>query len=311
MKNIIRSAALVAAFFVPALASAQTFTKTNSVSVTSLPALPAGANVIGGVTQSGTWNVNNISGTVSLPTGAATSANQATANTTLGTISTNTTVSKGSGITDSTTVRFAPATDASISVSNGISGGNAGDTTPAAGSVVFINGCPTCTPVVARTANANSVASATIATSRALAANQNVGGLLTVTLAPSAAAKSATLRTLHLGCGDATVSCTALNSASFYAIVFNATPGASCTDGSAFTPAQADTAKIVTALPVQLGNPAGTGLGYQFGDWWGSVPLVNADGTAANTFYVCLQNSTSTATIAANTVFRLSAAAGQ
>ena len=42
-------------------------------------------------TQSGTWNINNISGTISLPTGAATSANQTTANTTLSTIATNTT----------------------------------------------------------------------------------------------------------------------------------------------------------------------------------------------------------------------------
>jgi len=35
--------------------------------------------------QSGTWNINNITGTVSLPTGAATSALQSTINTTLGT----------------------------------------------------------------------------------------------------------------------------------------------------------------------------------------------------------------------------------
>lgn len=48
------------------------------VDVVTLPALAAGSNVIGGVTQSGTWNVTNISGTVSLPTGAATAANQAT-----------------------------------------------------------------------------------------------------------------------------------------------------------------------------------------------------------------------------------------
>jgi hypothetical protein len=47
---------------------------TNGVQVNA--ALPTGANVIGGVTQSGTWNVNNVSGTVSLPTGAATSAKQ-------------------------------------------------------------------------------------------------------------------------------------------------------------------------------------------------------------------------------------------
>lgn len=40
------------------------------------------------VSQSGTWNLNNITGTISLPTGAATSALQSTANTTLSTINT-------------------------------------------------------------------------------------------------------------------------------------------------------------------------------------------------------------------------------
>lgn len=38
-------------------------------------------------TQSGTWNITNVSGTVSLPTGASTSALQTTGNTTLSTIS--------------------------------------------------------------------------------------------------------------------------------------------------------------------------------------------------------------------------------
>jgi len=42
------------------------------------------------VTQSGTWNVTNVSGTVSLPTGAATAANQATEISSLATIATNT-----------------------------------------------------------------------------------------------------------------------------------------------------------------------------------------------------------------------------
>ncbi len=41
-------------------------------------------------TQSGTWNVTNVSGTVSLPTGAATAANQSTANGSLADIETNT-----------------------------------------------------------------------------------------------------------------------------------------------------------------------------------------------------------------------------
>lgn len=39
-------------------------------------------------TQSGTWNINNVSGTVSLPTGAATAANQTTGNATLANIQT-------------------------------------------------------------------------------------------------------------------------------------------------------------------------------------------------------------------------------
>lgn len=52
-------------------------------------------------TQSGTWNVNNISGTVSLPTGAATSALQTTGNSTLSTISTNTSVRGATGTTSS------------------------------------------------------------------------------------------------------------------------------------------------------------------------------------------------------------------
>jgi hypothetical protein len=41
------------------------------------------------VAQSGTWNVTNVSGTISLPTGAATSANQTTANSSLATLVTN------------------------------------------------------------------------------------------------------------------------------------------------------------------------------------------------------------------------------
>lgn len=41
--------------------------------------------------QQGTWNITNVSGTVSLPTGASTAANQTTGNTSLATIATNTT----------------------------------------------------------------------------------------------------------------------------------------------------------------------------------------------------------------------------
>lgn len=65
--------------------------------VDSIPSIPAGSNAIGSVTvsnfpgtqavtQSGTWNLNNISGTVSLPTGAATATAQATGNSSLSSI---------------------------------------------------------------------------------------------------------------------------------------------------------------------------------------------------------------------------------
>lgn len=50
--------------------------------------LAAGSAVIGAVTQSGTWNVTNVSGTISLPTGASTAANQATGNAALANIQT-------------------------------------------------------------------------------------------------------------------------------------------------------------------------------------------------------------------------------
>lgn len=61
--------------------------------VLSVQGIASGTNlpVTGTVTatQSGTWNINNVSGTVSLPTGAATAANQTTGNSSLATIATN------------------------------------------------------------------------------------------------------------------------------------------------------------------------------------------------------------------------------
>jgi hypothetical protein len=67
-------------------------------------------------TQSGTWNITNISGTVSLPTGASTSANQTTANSSLSTIATNTT---GLNSTITTTSSAVPADAIQIGVKNG------------------------------------------------------------------------------------------------------------------------------------------------------------------------------------------------
>ncbi len=56
------------------------------------------ATVVGGsigVTKSGTWIIDGVSGTISLPTGASTATNQATANTALGSISTSSAATYG------------------------------------------------------------------------------------------------------------------------------------------------------------------------------------------------------------------------
>ena len=58
----------------------------NLISSTSGALNVSVANATLAVTQSGTWNLNNISGTISLPTGAATSALQTTGNASLSTI---------------------------------------------------------------------------------------------------------------------------------------------------------------------------------------------------------------------------------
>jgi hypothetical protein len=65
---------------------------TDSVTVFQPTAANLNANVSGTVaaTQSGTWNVTNVSGVVSLPTGASTAANQTTGNSSLSSIDTKT-----------------------------------------------------------------------------------------------------------------------------------------------------------------------------------------------------------------------------
>lgn len=82
---------------------------TQPVSLASLPALAAGSNAIGsitntvfGATQSGTWDITNISGTISLPTGAATETTLSGINTKLPsglTVSSTRLLVDGSGVT--------------------------------------------------------------------------------------------------------------------------------------------------------------------------------------------------------------------
>ena len=107
---------------------------TQPVSLTVLPSIATGSNVIGSIsntsfaatqsgswtlaaTQSGTWNITNISGTVSLPTGASTSALQTTGNTSLSSID-----GKLNSLGQKTMVGSVPvviASDQTITVSSG------------------------------------------------------------------------------------------------------------------------------------------------------------------------------------------------
>lgn len=71
------------------------------------------------VTQSGTWNINNVSGTVSLPTGAATSAKQDTGNTSLSSIDGKiTAVDTGAVVISSSALPTGAATAANQSTGN-------------------------------------------------------------------------------------------------------------------------------------------------------------------------------------------------
>lgn len=76
--------------------------------------------------QSGAWNVTNVSGTVSLPTGASTAANQATANTSLATIATNTT-----NAGTPTDAADGPVTAGAVSTKSQLAGGQYNSTVPA------------------------------------------------------------------------------------------------------------------------------------------------------------------------------------
>lgn len=85
-------------------------------------------------TQSGTWNVTNISGTVSLPTGASTAANQSTGNTSLASIDTKTPALGQTTMSASQPVAIA-SNQSSIPISNlpttvDTNSGTAGASTP-------------------------------------------------------------------------------------------------------------------------------------------------------------------------------------
>ena len=93
----------------PALGQAAMSASSPVVVASDQTAIPA--------SQSGTWNIANISGTVSLPTGAATAANQTTANTSLASIDGKLPSTLGAK-TGTASLSIVPATDALLKTSD-------------------------------------------------------------------------------------------------------------------------------------------------------------------------------------------------
>lgn len=98
-----------------------TTAQTSPLSLTTAGAVRVDASAtVQPVSQSGTWNINNISGTISLPTGASTSALQTTGNTSLSTIATALTLAQGSTTSGQTgALTLAAVTTAAPSYSTG------------------------------------------------------------------------------------------------------------------------------------------------------------------------------------------------
>lgn len=114
---------------------------TSVVIASDQSAVPVSGTVA--ATQSGTWNINNVSGTVSLPTGAATSALQTTGNTSLSSIDTKTPALGQTTMAGSTPVAIAsnqtaiPVTDngGSLTVDGTVAVSSVGGTVTVSGTV--------------------------------------------------------------------------------------------------------------------------------------------------------------------------------
>lgn len=159
-------------------------------------------------TQSGTWNINNVSGTVSLPTGASTSALQTSGNTSLSTIVTNTThLAQGSTTSGQTgDLQLAATTTAaptyttgqtnplSLTTAGALRTDSSGTTQPISGSVTVTQATGTNLHAV--------IDSGTIAATQSGTWNiNNVSGTISL---PTGAATETTLVKLPLAQGSTT-----------------------------------------------------------------------------------------------------------
>ncbi len=120
----------------------------NALDVAVTQPLPAGTNTIGAVTQSGTWNITNVSGTVSLPTGASTAANQTAV---IGPVSPGTAATNSNligGVYNSTAPTLTTGQQASIQLnaSGAVKTDGSATTQPVSGTVTANQGTANATP---------------------------------------------------------------------------------------------------------------------------------------------------------------------
>lgn len=250
-------------------------------------------NTTFGATQSGTWNINNIGGTISLPTGAATSANQSTLNATIGTVG-STAPTTGPMIV-AIPLTGSPLTSLTSGVANNLildtrgkllvtRGGGSTGTPASTGTTVNLsyaattmssssaapdavlsygwNGTNTI-PLKADSdgsmttvGNRLSFISGSVGTTQttAYSLGNNVGGLVTVATGLTAGTQISACRLIF-----ASNQVTAVGS--MYITMFDANPSASTfTDGSAQVIANADVTKVIASAQMTVNTGASTGL---------------------------------------------------
>lgn len=131
------------------------------------------------VTQSGTWNVTNVSGTVSLPTGAATAAKQDTGNTSLSSIDGKITAVNTGAVVVSSSALPSGASTAAKQPALGTAGTASAD-------VITVQGIASMTPLLVNGSGVTqpvSAASLPLPTGASTSANQTTGNTSLATIA--------------------------------------------------------------------------------------------------------------------------------
>jgi len=255
------------------------------VAVASIPSLPAGANTIGAISntsfaisgtlpafaatptvnaaESGAWSIANISGTITLPTGAATAANQI-----------NVESAPGASATSAVTIQGAASAvpvPVALSALPPLSSGS-----NAIGAITNTNFGGFDSGIVRTSATPSSAAHST---------GQAVGGLLTIPIARTAGGSG--LITSILGW-------TSWGSTNAYVLrLWQKTPAnTTCADGSAFVSSTTDDANLIGGGPttISFNAPANlTGDAKTYASLTGITwDYKNSDTTGSQNVYGCL-----------------------